>query len=830
MRRIPRAEVPGVGGGGALAGPPHGSPGAGGFGAGGGAVSGGTSGTTGGAAGTFGGYGQRYIVNGWANGGGGGGLGGAIFNYSGSVVLENVSLLTNSATGASGTFNDPVFGSDGQRAGAGSGVGGAIFNYDGTVSLKHVTAHANTVATGATTPGVATGGAIYNYDAPGGSTPAVTIYNSILANSIFTNATGADVMNSGSGTIAASGAANTNLLETTSGTVTGTFLNVDPQLSLPGRYSGKLMILPFLNSPVLNIGDAANSFATDERGVARPANGGVDLGAAEGWLSATFTVPAGSLLVCDTNADAVFAVDPANGDRTLVSKLNVIGTGPDIGNPRGIVVDTTATNAYVVDTILKAVVKIDLTNGNRTVVSTGTGTVGGTGLAFSSPSGIALRSDGTLLVTDTGGTNGSAGSDAGFIVDPATGNRTILTDDVTPDTTNALTTPRTIFNHSTLGVLVADSTTTDTITRVNGTTGTRTIFSSNSVPNGTNPISNPQGLAEDADGSILLIEQNGTPLANRQLLRIDATTGARTVVSNLATVDSLTVVSVNDVPVSNAQSASTNEDTAKAITLTASDADSDPLAYSIVAPPLHGTLTGTPPNVTYTPTANYNGADSFTFKANDATADSNIATVSLTVVTVNDVPVATAQSVGTSEDTATAIVLTGGDADNDPITFTVVAQPTRGSLTGSAPNVTYTPAANFHGADFFTFKANDGTADSSAATVSIAVAAVNDVATLAAISDLSILENASAQTVNLAGIGTGAQDEIEELTITATSSNTTLIPNPTVNYTSGATGSLGFQPATNANGTATITVTVNDGQLANSLTTRTFTVTVTGVN
>jgi hypothetical protein len=96
------------------------------------------------------------------------------------------------------------------------------------------------------------------------------------------------------------------------------------------------------------------------------------------------------------------------------------------------------------------------------------------------------------------------------------------------------------------------------------------------------------------------------------------------------------------------------------------------------------------------------------------------------------------------------------------------------------------------------------------------------------------LEDAGAQTVNLTGIAAGG-GETQVLTVTATSSNTGLIPNPTVTYTSaGTTGSLSYTPVANANGTAIITVTVtDDGGTANSgvaTTTRTFTVAVTAVN
>ena len=92
-------------------------------------------------------------------------------------------------------------------------------------------------------------------------------------------------------------------------------------------------------------------------------------------------------------------------------------------------------------------------------------------------------------------------------------------------------------------------------------------------------------------------------------------------------------------------------------------------------PPAHGTLSGTAPNLTYTPAANYNGADSFTFKVNDGTVDSAPATVSITVTPVNDAPVATPQSVSTAQNTAKAITLAGTDVDGSALTYTVVTQP-----------------------------------------------------------------------------------------------------------------------------------------------------------
>src|SRR5207253_7573419 len=188
---------------------------------------------------------------------------------------------------------------------------------------------------------------------------------------------------------------------------------------------------------------------------------------------------------------------------------------------------------------------------------------------------------------------------------------------------------------------------------------------------------------------------------------------------------SLTITAVNDAPVAADQAVTTAEDTAKAIVLTASDVEGDPLTYAIVAGPAHGTLSGTAPTVTYTPAANYNGPDSFTYKANDGTLNSNVATVTLTVTPVNDAPVPTAQSVTTNQDTAKAMTLTATDVDGDTLTYAVVTAPTHGTLSGVAPNLTYTPAAGYNGPDSFTFKANDGTVDSAAATVRLTVVHVN---------------------------------------------------------------------------------------------------------
>src|SRR5258706_15583368 len=106
------------------------------------------------------------------------------------------------------------------------------------------------------------------------------------------------------------------------------------------------------------------------------------------------------------------------------------------------------------------------------------------------------------------------------------------------------------------------------------------------------------------------------------------------------------------------------------------------------------------------------------------------ATVSFPVTPVNDPPIANPQSVVAQINGSVAINLTASDVDGDALTYTIASQPTNGKLTGTAPNVVYTPKKNFYGSDSFTFTANDGHGGQSTATVSIFVnrppKAVND--------------------------------------------------------------------------------------------------------
>ncbi len=180
-------------------------------------------------------------------------------------------------------------------------------------------------------------------------------------------------------------------------------------------------------------------------------------------------------------------------------------------------------------------------------------------------------------------------------------------------------------------------------------------------------------------------------------------------------------------PVTEPVTVSTPRDTAVVVPLSANDVDSDPLTYTIVTPPAHGTLTGTESSPTYTPNAGYAGPDSFTYLANDGNADSNTSTVTITIEATNRPATADPQTLDTPEDTPLAITLTGTDPDTgDTLTYTVTTLPTHGTLTGTGADRDYTPDTNYHGPDTFTFTVNDGSGPSTPATITIDITPVND--------------------------------------------------------------------------------------------------------
>lgn len=274
---------------------------------------------------------------------------------------------------------------------------------------------------------------------------------------------------------------------------------------------------------------------------------------------------------------------------------------------------------------------------------------------------------------------------------------------------------------------------------------------------------------------------------------------------------SIAVTPVNDSPIAQAQSVATAEDTATPVILTGNDVEGSPLSYTLIDAPVNGSLSGAAPNLTYTPNTDYAGSDSFTFRVNDGVLDSAPATVSINVAPVNDPPVANAQSLTFSEDTPQAILLTGSDVEGSPLTFTVVIAPTNGVISGTAPNLTYTPNADFHGSDHFTFKINDGELDSPSVTVDLTITPVND-APVAENLSVNVNEDAN-QSVTLAG------SDVESSPLTFT-----IITGPSNGALSGTAPDLTYIPNADYFGADSFTYRVNDGDLDSAVATATITV------
>jgi hypothetical protein len=188
----------------------------------------------------------------------------------------------------------------------------------------------------------------------------------------------------------------------------------------------------------------------------------------------------------------------------------------------------------------------------------------------------------------------------------------------------------------------------------------------------------------------------------------------------------LVIRPVNDAPVADPQIIITPEDTATNLVLTAWDAEDDSLSCRLLTAPADGTLSGAPPNIVFSPAADFNGTNVLEFVADDGQATSAPVVVTLVVTPVNDPPVAEAQAACLDEDTPTGITLRGADVDGDALSFFMVTPPTNGTLTGVAPSMVYIPATNFNGVDGFTFGVTDGRTNSSPAGVTLTVRAVND--------------------------------------------------------------------------------------------------------
>ena len=298
----------------------------------------------------------------------------------------------------------------------------------------------------------------------------------------------------------------------------------------------------------------------------------------------------------------------------------------------------------------------------------------------------------------------------------------------------------------------------------------------------------------------------------------------------------LTVASLNNPPVTAALSATTSEETAVSMTLGPStDLDGDTLSFTVIASPTKGALSGcgvsgTDYVCTYTPSLNQTGTDSFTFKSNDGTVDSNTSTASISITPVNDAPVLVAtQTVSTSEDTPVNFTLNAAaDVDGDTLSYSIVSGPAQGSLSCTGTSCTYTPPADFEGSTTFTYRANDGTVNSNLATVTVNVSATNDPPIIGADQSVTTPEDTAVNfTLNTA----------TDIDVPAQTLSYKLISSPTKGTLSNCIDTGSYQtdrtctytPNANVTGTDTFTYRAYDS-IADSSSVATVTITITPEN
>lgn len=323
----------------------------------------------------------------------------------------------------------------------------------------------------------------------------------------------------------------------------------------------------------------------------------------------------------------------------------------------------------------------------------------------------------------------------------------------------------------------------------------------------------------------------------------------------------LTVASVNDQPTLNTISdVSVNEDSgSRTVTLTGitGGPGNEPQAptvsatsslTSVVPNPTVTAVSGGSATLTFNPVANASGVATIMVTVNDGGTSNNVITrnFNITVNPVNDPPsmnalgnLNLAEDAGLQQIPLTGIT-SGAANESDTISITVgqdnpsVLRDLAVSYTsGTSGTLSFNTVAEAAGSSTVTVTLNDnrGSNNIGQRMFTVNVGAVNDPPTINSISDLNLLEDAAPQTVTLSGIGSGANNENQSLTVTATSSIPTIVTGLAVNYTSpNSGGTLSFNLAPNANGNGSITVTVRDDGASNNVATRMFNVNVTAVN
>ena len=280
----------------------------------------------------------------------------------------------------------------------------------------------------------------------------------------------------------------------------------------------------------------------------------------------------------------------------------------------------------------------------------------------------------------------------------------------------------------------------------------------------------------------------------------------------------ITIDPANDLPVSVNDEYTTAEDTpltieAPGVLVNDSDVDGDALSSILVIPPENGEVTlGADGSLVYTPAANFNGVDGFSYLASDGSGDSEVAAVTINVTATADIPVGTADAYATPEDTALIVAAAEGvlandtDADGDALTAALVTGPANGTLTLNADgSFEFVPNEQFTGDDSFVYTSSDGAATSEPITVSLMVCPVNDPPTAAG--EAYSLDEGTTLTVDVA---TGVL--VNDADLDGDSLTAAVVTGPTNgSLTLNADGSFSYTPNADFFGEDSFTYAASDG-------------------
>ncbi|ABK46179.1 putative outer membrane adhesin like protein [Magnetococcus marinus MC-1] len=271
----------------------------------------------------------------------------------------------------------------------------------------------------------------------------------------------------------------------------------------------------------------------------------------------------------------------------------------------------------------------------------------------------------------------------------------------------------------------------------------------------------------------------------------------------------VTVAAVNDHPqLTTTTTISTAEDTPYSGSAMASDGEGDTLSFSVIQGS-HGavSLNSSTGDYTYTPAADYYGTDSFTLEVSDGNGGTDSQSVTVTITGVNDSPVFTSgATLSTHEDTPYHGTITATDVENDTLTYMLSSQPSHGALTAfdsGTGSYSYTPTTDYYGTDSFTVEVSDGQGGMQSQTITLTVAAQNDLPTIsAAISVLTV----SLDSTSSSYAYTVADVDGDTLAVSYTASNGGSV----VLSNASGSGTFTYTPAAGFTGTETITLKVDD--------------------